>query len=155
MTGGRVRRAARYLGPDDDLFMVTYGDGLLDVDVGKLVAFHRAHGKLATVTSVRPQSRFGILDLAADGRVNRFAEKPQADGWINAGYFVFDRRVLDYLGTTDDVVLEREPLEKLAADGQIVAYRHDGEFHAMDTYREYLLLNELWAAGKAPWKVWA
>ena len=93
--------------------------------------------------------------MAADGQVNKFAEKPQADGWINAGYFVYDRKVLDYLGTTDDVVMEREPLEKLAADGQIVAYQHPGEFYAMDTYREYLQLNEMWAAGKAPWKVWA
>lgn len=154
MTGGRVRRAARYLA-DDELFMATYGDGVLDVDINKLVAFHKAHGKLATVTSVRPQTRYGMLELAADGGVNKFAEKPQADGWINAGFFVFDRRVLGYLGEGDDVVLEREPLERLAADGQIVAYKHGGDFYAMDTYREYLMLNELWAAGKAPWKVWA
>ena len=153
MTGGRVRRASRYIG-SEDMFMVTYGDGLLDVDVGKLLAFHNAHGKLATVTSVKPVSRFGLLDLAPNGQVQKFSEKPVAEGWINAGFFVFHRRALDYFGDTDDVVMEREPLERLAADGQIVAYRHAGEFHAMDTYREYLALNEMWAAGKAPWKVW-
>lgn len=152
MTGGRVRRAGKYV--TGDTFMVTYGDGVSDVDIGKLLAFHKSYGKLATVTSVRPVSRFGILEVAADGSVTRFAEKPQSDDWINAGFFVFDRRVLDYLGG-DDCVLEKEPLERLAADGQIAAYQHPGSFYAMDTYREYLLLNDLWASGKAPWKVWA
>lgn len=150
-TGGRVRRAARYLA--DGRFMVTYGDGLTDIDVKKVLAFHQSHGKLATVSAVRPVSRFGVLDLDATGRVERFAEKPQADGWINAGYFVFEPQVLDYL-TGDDCVLEREPLERLAADGQLMAYRHDGFFFAMDTYREYKALNDLWATGRAPWKVW-
>lgn len=150
-TGGRVRRAARYL--SDGRFMVTYGDGLTDIDVKKVLAFHQSHGKFATVSAVRPVSRFGVLDLDATGRVERFAEKPQADGWINAGYFVFEPQVFDYL-TGDDCVLEREPLERLAADGQLMAYRHDGFFFAMDTYREYKALNDLWATGRAPWKVW-
>lgn len=151
MTGGRVRRAARYL--TGDTFMVTYGDGLLDVDVSKVLAFHESHGKLATVTSVHPMSRFGVLSVTEDGTVAKFSEKPVSEDWINAGYFVFDRRVLDYLGG-DDCILEREPLERLATEGQIAAYRHPGAFYAMDTYREYLALNELWASGKAPWKVW-
>lgn len=151
MTGGRVKRAGKYV--DGNTFMVTYGDGVSDVDVDKVLAFHKAHGKLATVTSVRPLSRFGILDIGPDGAVNRFAEKPQSDGWINAGFFVFDRRVLDYLGG-DDCILEREPLERLATEGQIMAYQHTGSFYAMDTYREYLALNEIWEAGTAPWKVW-
>ncbi len=152
MTGGRVKRIERYV--KDDLFMVTYGDGLSDVNVGAVIDFHKSHGRLATVTTVKPQSRFGLLDLDADGTVQRFAEKPQADGWVNAGYFVFHRKVFDRLGG-DDCVLEREPLERLAADGQLVAYRHAGFFFAMDTYREYLTLNEMWNANAAPWKVWA
>ncbi len=151
MTGGRLARVRRYL--DGDTFMVTYGDGLADVDIGALLKFHRGHRKLATVTAVAPISRFGILELGGDGRVNKFAEKPRTDGWANAGFFVFDRRVLDYLGG-DDCVLEREPMERLAAEGQLVAYRHEGFFFAMDTFREYKLLNDLWDTGAAPWKVW-
>jgi glucose-1-phosphate cytidylyltransferase len=152
MTGGRVKRVQRYI--KDDLFMVTYGDGVSDVNVATLVEFHKAHGRLATITTMRPTSRFGILDLDADGRVQRFAEKPQVDGWASAGFFVFHRKLFDHLGG-DDCVLEREPLERLAADGQLVAYRHEGFFFAMDTYREYVFLNDLWNSGKAPWKVWA
>ena len=154
MTGGRVKRVARYVAKDDT-FMVTYGDGLSDVNVAKLIEFHKSHGKLATVTTMKPQSRFGIMDLHPEtGVVQRFSEKPQLDGWVNAGYFVFNRRVLDYLGG-DDCIMEREPLERLAAEGQLVAYRHEGFFYAMDTYREYVALNELWSSGKAPWKVWS
>jgi glucose-1-phosphate cytidylyltransferase len=152
MTGGRVKRIERYV--DDDTFMVTYGDGLADVDIARLLEFHRTHGKLATVTSVRPLSRFGVLDVTPDGYVKRFAEKPQAEGWINAGFFVFNRRVFDYLEGDDSCVMEREPLERLAAEGQMVAYRHEGFFFAMDTYREYEALNRMWDTGQAPWKVW-
>lgn len=151
MTGGRLQRTARYI--DDDVFLLTYGDGLCDIDINKLVAFHKAHGKLATVTSVRPASRFGILELDRDDNVMHFSEKPQLDGWINAGYLVLNRKVLDYL-TGDDCVFEREPLEQLAAEGQLVAYRHEGFFFAMDTYREYQYLNDLWASGEAPWRTW-
>src|ERR1035437_6759193 len=153
MTGGRLKRVARYI--DSDTFVLTYGDGLADVDIRALLEFHQAHGRLATVTTVRPTSRFGLLDLAEDGHVSRFAEKPQSQGWASAGFFVFNRKVLDYLdGEGDDCVLERRPLERLSADGELMAYRHEGFFFAMDTYREYQYLNELWAKGQAPWKVW-
>jgi glucose-1-phosphate cytidylyltransferase len=153
MTGGRVGRVQKHL-EGDEVFMVTYGDGLADIDVRKLLAFHRRHGKLATVTTVSPVSRYGILDVTEEGQVSRFREKPQTDGWASAGFFVFSRRVFDYLGG-DDCVLEREPLERLAAEEQLMAYRHRGFFFAMDTYREYKMLNELWGTGKAPWKMWS
>lgn len=151
MTGGRVKRASRFL--DDQRFIVTYGDGLADIDVSALMRFHESHGKLATVTTVRPLSRFGVMDLLPDGSVQQFREKPQIDGYVNAGYFVFEPAVLDYL--TDDCVLETDPLEKLAAEGQLAAYRHDGFWQPMDTYREFVMLNDMWAAGDAPWKTWA
>lgn len=151
MTGGRVKRVARYLAGDE--FFLTYGDGLADVDLDKLLAFHRSHNRMATVTSVRPVSRFGMLQMDSDGRVNRFAEKPQAEGWINAGFMIFKPAVFDFLGG-DDCVLEHEPLERLAAAGQLMAYQHLGFFYAMDTYREYLHLNQMWNEGQAPWKTW-
>ena len=151
-TGGRVKRIERYV-DDDDRFMVTYGDGLADVDVTRLLQFHRAHGRLATITTVRPLSRFGVVDLLADHQVKQFREKPQVDDWVSAGFFVFEREVFDYI--TPDSVLERDPLEALAKDGQLVAYQHDGFWQPMDTYRESKLLNELWASGRPPWKVWA
>jgi glucose-1-phosphate cytidylyltransferase len=153
MTGGRLKRVARYI--DSDTFMLTYGDGLADVDIPALLAFHHSHGKIGTVTTVRPISRFGILDVEGNGQVSKFAEKPQASGWASAGYFVFNRRILNYLeNESDDCVLERGPLERLTADGELMAYRHDGFFFAMDTFREYQYLNELWASGNAPWKLW-
>jgi glucose-1-phosphate cytidylyltransferase len=152
MTGGRLRRVAGHI--DTDTFMLTYGDGLADIDIRALLDFHRAHGKIATVTTVRPISRFGVPELGAEGRVVQFSEKPQAQGWVSAGFFVFHRRVFDYLEEGDDCVLERTPLERLAADSELMAYRHHGFFFAMDTYREYQYLNEFWAKGAAPWKVW-
>lgn len=152
MTGARVARLQRYV--EGDTFMVTYGDGLSDVNIAQLIAFHRAHGKLATLTTVRPVSRFGIIELSDDGQVRDFAEKPQLDGWINAGYFVFQREVFDYLSTDVGCVLEREPLEALANDHQLMAYRHDGNFYAVDTYREYLLLQKMWNDDEAFWAVW-
>lgn len=152
MTGGRLRRIAKYLA-DEDCFLVTYGDGLSDVNIASVLDFHRSHGKLATMTTVRPTSRYGVLDLSEQGEVLRFAEKPQLEGWINVGFFVFDRRVLNYI-EGDQTPLESQPLECLAQAGQLMAYRHEGFFYAMDTYREYQFLNELWASGKAPWKVW-
>lgn len=151
MTGGRIKRVEKYI--DGDIFMVTYGDGVADVDFHALVDFHTRHGRVATVTTVRPMSRFGILDLDVTGKVISFAEKPQVDGWVNAGYMVFQRRIFDYLDG-DECVLEHEPLERLAREGQLMAYRHEGFFYAMDTYREYKYLNELWDKGNAPWKVW-
>lgn len=151
MTGGRVTRVKKYI--DGDTFMVTYGDGVTDLDIKALLDFHYAHDRLATVTTVRPSSRFGILDVDGSGRVLSFTEKPQLDGWASAGFFVFNRRVFEYL-SGDDCVLEREPLERLAQEGQLMAFRHTGFFFAMDTYREYKYLNELWSSSQAPWKVW-
>ena len=149
MTGGRVKRIERFI--DTDTFMVTYGDGLADLNIGELVNFHRSHGKLATLTASRPPSRYGILDIADNGQILRFREKGQAD-WINGGFFVFNRRVFNYLDP--ECVLEQEPLETLAADGQLMAFRHDGFWIGMDTYREYEMLNKIWDSGHAPWKVW-
>ena len=151
MTGGRVLRALPHI--TGDVFMVTYGDGLADVDIMALLKFHNAHGKLATVTTVRASSRYGMLDVTGAGEIRSFIEKPKIDGWISAGFFVFDRSVFNYLDG-DSCVLEREPMERLARDGQMVAYRHEGVFYSMDTYREFLHLNELWANGSAPWRVW-
>jgi glucose-1-phosphate cytidylyltransferase len=151
-TGARVARAQRYV--DGDRFMVTYGDGLIDIDLPKLHAFHAAHGRLATVTTVRVPGRFGVIDAGDDGRIQRFREKPTEDAWISAGYFVFERALFDYVWAGDDCILEREPLERLVREGQLMAYRHAGEFHPMDTYRDHVALNELWSSGKAPWKIW-
>ena len=151
MTGGRLKRAQKYI--PDDTFMVTYGDGVSDVDINKLVEFHKGHGKLATVTTFRPISRFGILDINSENQVQNFIEKPKSDAWASAGYFVFQRRIFDYLDG-DQCILEHEPLERLAAERQLVAYNHDGTFFAMDTYREFQILNDLWKSGQAPWKVW-
>ena len=151
MTGGRVKRVEKYI--DDDIVMVTYGDGVTDLDLGSLVRFHQSHNRLATVTTVRPLSRFGILNMDDSGAVVKFAEKPQSESWISAGFFVFDRRVFDYLGG-DDCVLEQEPLAMLAREGELMGYRHTGFFYAMDTYREFTFLNEMWGSGDAPWKVW-
>ena len=149
-TGGRVKRVARYL--DGERFMVTYGDGVSDVDLGKLVAFHRSQGRLATVTGVRPVTRFGELRVDAD-RVVEFREKPRLDqGWVNGGFFVFERAALDRIG--DDSTLEAEPLERLAREGQLVVYRHEGYWMAMDTLREKRVLDEEWATGRPAWKVW-
>lgn len=148
MTGGRLRRLRDLL--DAGTFMVTYGDGVGNVDITALVAFHRAHGRAATVTAVRPPARFGGLSL--DGEVvRRFSEKAQADaGWINGGFFVFEPRVLDLIDD-DSVILEREPLEALATEGELMAFRHEGFWQPMDTLREKQMLEKLWASGHAPW----
>lgn len=150
-TGGRIKRLARWIGKET--FMLTYGDGVADVDLRRLVDFHRSHGKLATVTAVRPPARFGGLSFDGD-LVVRFVEKPQTgEGWINGGFFVLEPGVLDYI-EGDDTVWEREPLERLAADGQLVAYKHAGFWQPMDTLREKQLLEALWESGKAPWRIW-
>jgi glucose-1-phosphate cytidylyltransferase len=133
--------------------MVTYGDGLADVDLRALLEYHESHGRIATVTTVRPVSRFGVLNLDSAGRVSEFSEKPRLEGWINCGFFVFNRGIFDYL-SGDECVLEEEPLQRLAHEGEVMAYRHEGFFYAMDTYREYLHLNQLWESGNAPWKMW-
>lgn len=150
MTGGRIKRVQQYVG--DERFLCTYGDGIADINLPALLAFHESHGKLATITSVHPTSRFGILETDDDGLVKRFKEKPQAEGWINIGYFIFEPGVFDYLG--EDSVLEEEPLRRLAEDGQLAAYQHNGFWQPMDTYRETQLLNELWESGRAPWRTW-
>jgi glucose-1-phosphate cytidylyltransferase len=151
MTGGRLLRLRKLIG--DEPFMVTYGDGLGDINVCALAEFHRSHGKIATVTAVRPPSRFGNLTLNG-ATVCEFAEKPQADdGWINGGFFVFNPEIFDYL-EDDESVLEREPLERLAKERQLMAFRHAGFWQPMDTLRERMLLDSLWTTGKAPWKIW-
>lgn len=150
MTGGRVYRAAKYL--DNEPFLVTYGDGLANVNIEELLAFHRASNTLATVTTVQPTSRFGVMDVNADGNVVSFKEKPQLDGWINVGFFIMQPNIINYLD--DQCVLEEEPLARLAHDGQLSAYRHAGFWQPMDTYREAKMLNDLWDSGEAPWKLW-
>ena len=152
MTGGRLKRLRPWL--DGQPFMATYGDGLGDVNITALLAFHRSHGKLATVTAVRPPARFGDLQLDGD-QVGTFSEKPQAGGgWINGGFFVLEPSVLDYI-VGDDISFEQGPLNTLAEEGQLMAYRHSGFWQPMDTLREKELLESLWASGSAPWKTWA
>lgn len=152
-TGGRVAAIREYV-EGDEPFCLTYGDGVADIDIGKLVEFHRRHGKVATVTAVRPPSRFGEI-RTEDSIVREFNEKPQAGaGFINGGFFVCDgRRIWDYLGDTE-TLLEKEPMQRLAAEGQLSAFSHMGFWQPMDTLREFNLLNELWAAGRAPWMTW-
>ena len=151
MTGGRLRKIQKYI--DGDTFLLTYGDGVSDVNIRRVLEFHKSHGKIATVTTVAPIWRFGMLEVADAGRVTNFTEKPKTDGSISAGFFVCQRKIFDYLGG-DECILEHEPLERLAAEGELMAYRHDGFFYAMDTYREYQHLNDLWSRQAAPWKLW-
>lgn len=152
ITGGRLKRLAPML-RDDGTFLMTYGDGVCDVDVGKLVAFHKSHGRLATVTAVRPPARFGGLVFEGD-RVAEFTEKPQVgEGWINGGFFVLEPAVLDYI-EGDHTHWEQEPLERLAREGELMAYRHEGFWQCMDTLRDKRLLESLWENNRAPWKVW-
>jgi glucose-1-phosphate cytidylyltransferase len=150
-TGGRLALAAEHLG--DGTFCATYGDGVADVDLARLVAFHRDHGADATMTVVRPQLQFGVTELDGDGVVRGFHEKPRSEHWVNGGFFCFEPAVLDRL--SPDSVLEREPLEGLAAEGRLRAYRHEGFWDCMDTYKDAVLLNDLWEQGRAPWKVWS
>jgi glucose-1-phosphate cytidylyltransferase len=154
MTGGRVAAIRRYV-EDDDVFLLTYGDGVSNVDISKLLEFHRASGLVATITAVRPPGRFGEMVIQG-GAVNEFNEKPQAtEGFINGGFIVCDaKRIWDYLGTNPRTTLEREPLQRLAREGQLAAFEHRGFWQPMDTMREYTLLNDLWSSGKAPWQTW-
>ena len=149
-TGGRIKLAQERIG--DGPFSVTYSDGVADIDLRTLVDFHREGGSLATVTVVRPELQFGVADLGDDGLVRGFREKPRVESWINGGFFCFENKVLDYVN--EDSVLERDPLERLAADGQLRAYRHQGFWDCMDTYKDAVLLNDLWASGDPPWRVW-
>ena len=150
-TGGRLKRIVK--GIKDQTFMMTYGDGVADINIRRLVDFHKEHGKLATVTAVRPPARFGSLSIEGS-QVTGFAEKPQlGEGWINGGYFVFEPEMADYIGG-DETYLEREPLERLALDGQLMAFKHSSFWQPMDTLRDLQTLRERWDAHDAPWKVW-
>jgi glucose-1-phosphate cytidylyltransferase len=152
MTGARVKRIEKYI--DDETFMLTYGDGVTDVNVRDLLAFHHQHGKIGTVTGVHPPSRFGEL-FSKGEQVVKFAEKPQSyEGLINGGFFIFNKRVFEYLEDDDNCVFERKPLEKLVADGELMVYMHKGFWQCMDTYRDFQYLNRLWEQQQVPWKVW-
>ncbi|HIV11536.1 MAG TPA: glucose-1-phosphate cytidylyltransferase, partial [Candidatus Pullilachnospira stercoravium] len=152
MTGGRIKRIADYL--EGEPFLLTYGDGVSDVNIRDLVAFHRSHGKMATITSAQPGGRFGVLDILEDGTITNFKEKKKEDGgWINAGFMVLEPQIMDLI-EGDDTVFEKYPLEEAARRGQLNAYRHNGFWQCMDTMREKEKLEELWQSGQAPWKVW-
>lgn len=153
MTGGRIKKAQQYIG--NEPFMLTYGDGVSDVDINALIKTHKAHGKLATVTTVQPEGRFGALDIDEKGNIKSFQEKPKGDGaWINAGFFVLQPEVFNYIPDGDGIIWERDPLEALAKDGQLSGYKHTGFWKPMDALRDKIVLEELWNSGKAPWKVW-
>lgn len=152
MTGGRIKRIASFVGDED--FCMTYGDGVGNVDVAKVIEFHKSHGGAATMTSVLPTDRFGVISVGTDGKVDKFVEKPKkSDQFINAGYFVLKPKVFDYI-TDDMTIWEQDPMRRLAAEGELHAYSHDGFWHAMDTLRDKATLEEMWTSGKAPWKIW-
>jgi glucose-1-phosphate cytidylyltransferase len=153
MTGGRVKKIEKYI--NNEPFMLTYGDGVSNIDLRKLTEFHKLHGRIATVTSVQPAGRFGALDLSPNDEVMGFREKPKGDGyWINAGFFVLQPEFFNYLPSDDSTVLEKEPLEKLSKDGELVAFKHEGFWHPMDTLRDKNYLEELWSNNRAPWRSW-
>lgn len=152
MTGGRVKRIQQYVG--NEPFMLTYGDGVSDINLNELEAFHRSHGKTATISAVNIGQRFGVLDLESDGQINSFREKNDSDGGvINGGFMILNPEVFDYI-TGDSTVFEKEPLENLAKNGELMAYRHNGFWKCMDTQRDKMQLEEMWASGNAPWKTW-
>ena len=150
MTGGRIKKVEKYL--DGEPFLATYGDGIADIDLAKLLNFHSTTGKTATMTTTQPASRFGVVDIDASGTVTQFREKPKVNDWINIGYFVFQPQIFDYLD--ENSILEEEPLRALADLGQLGSYKHTGFWQPMDTYRESQLLNNIWDSGNAPWKIW-
>ena len=150
-TGGRIARVREHLG--ERAFCATYADGLADIDLARLTRFHRTHGAPATITVVRPELQFGVAELDGDSRVTGFAEKPRSEHWINGGFFCFEPGVFEYL--SDGSVLEREPLQGLAADGRLRAFRHTGFWACMDTYKDAVRLNDLWADERPPWKMWS
>lgn len=149
-TGGRIKRIEPFI--EGEHFFVTYGDGVARIDLSRLLEFHFSHGRIATVTAVRPRVSFGVMDVDDDGRVRDFREKPVLKQWVNGGFFVFRREVFRYL--EEDSILEKEPLERLVADGELMAYRHTDFWMCMDTYKDNMKLNEIWNSGEAPWKVW-
>ncbi|MCC6303543.1 MAG: glucose-1-phosphate cytidylyltransferase [Gammaproteobacteria bacterium] len=150
-TGGRLRRVRSYIGDED--FCFTYGDGVSDVDVTRLIDFHKSRGRLATLTAVQPPHRFGALDFDQDATIRSFEEKPHEGGWINGGFFVLSPKAIDYV-EKDEVMWEREPMQRLTREGNLSAYRHDGFWYSMDTQRDKNRLEEMWNTGKAPWKIW-
>jgi len=153
LTGGRIKRAREIIG--NETFMLTYGDGVSDVNITELVKHHKKNGRLATLTAVQPQGRFGVLNMDESGLIHNFQEKPKQGGsWINGGFFVLEPQVFDYIPSRDDAVWEQEPLRKLAHDGQLSAYRHEGFWRPMDMLKDKIELNELWDSSQAPWKVW-
>jgi len=153
MTGGRIKRVQDFVG--NEPFMLTYGDGVSDIDIGKLVKFHKSHGKLMTMTSAQPDGRFGALDITSDNKVQEFQEKPKGYGsWINAGFFVCEAKVFDYITQGDSTVFEQQPLKNLAKNGEIYTYKHDGFWMPMDTLRDKNVLSKMWDNDKAPWKTW-
>lgn len=152
MTGGRVKRIRNYIG--DEAFLLTYGDGVSDVDINKLIEAHQKQAKIATITAIQPGGRFGSLDISAEGNIRNFIEKAKEDGgWINGGFMVFEPAIFDYIDG-DDTILERMPLEKLAEQNQLIAYKHDGFWQCMDSQKDKQVLEELWDGGNAPWKLW-
>ncbi|TCL36119.1 glucose-1-phosphate cytidylyltransferase [Anaerospora hongkongensis] len=152
LTGGRIKRIQKYIG--NETFMLTYGDGVADINIEELVAFHKSHGKLATVTAVQPSGRYGVLGLNEDASVLEFIEKPKTlDAWVNGGFFVLEPEIFEYL-EGDQTSFEGHPLTELAEAGQIMAYNHSGFWKCMDTQRDKIILESLWASGQAPWKVW-
>jgi len=153
MTGARIKKAKAHIG--NEPFMLTYGDGVADIDIQELLAFHQQHGKLMTMTSTQPEGRFGALNINENDKVATFEEKPKGDGsWVNAGYFVCQPEVLDYIDNGDDVIFEQEPLRKLAQDGEIFTYKHKSFWMPMDTLRDKTKLNEMCESGNAPWMIW-
>jgi glucose-1-phosphate cytidylyltransferase len=154
MTGGRIKRARHVVG--NEPFLLTYGDGVGNIDVRQTIAFHKKHGKAMTMTSAQPDGRFGALEISESGRVVSFQEKPKGDGsWINAGYFVCEPKVFDYIADGDDTVFEQEPLRNLAEDGEIYTYKHKGFWMPMDTLRDKTILNKMWDENRAQWKIWS
>ena len=152
MTGGRIKRIQPFVG--DDSFMMTYGDGVCDINIKNLLDFHVAHKKLVTMTAIQPEGRFGVLDISTDNTIQAFREKSKNDsGWINGGYMVCNPQIFDYI-SGDSTIFEREPLERVAEEGQLVAYHHDGFWQCMDTQRDKQKLEDLWNSGHAPWRKW-
>ncbi len=153
MTGARIKKAQDFVG--DEAFMLTYGDGVADINIQDLVQYHKSHGKSMTMTSAQPDGRFGALEIGKNSQVKEFKEKPKGDGsWINAGYFICEPKVFEYIEDGDEVTFEQEPLKNLAKDGEIFTYKHDRFWMPMDTLRDKIKLNELWNIKKAPWKIW-
>lgn len=153
MTGGRIKRAQSFIG--NETFMLTYGDGVGNIDIDRLVAFHKSHSKALTMTSAQPEGRFGAIDIESDNKVSNFMEKPKGDGgWINAGFFVCEPKIFDYIKNGDTTIFEKEPIEQMAYDGELFAYKHSGFWKCMDTLRDKNQLCDMWESNQAQWKIW-